>query len=774
MSDIESLQAYAGKLSEAAAQAKESAGKQHEYIHGSSTTDVVTESGPVPSLAKQVVLTQDKVTAALEEVASGLSGAMSFTTIAKGLLATNSGELFGVLSPVDKKYVDIYENVANVAVPTGKSYPSAYAYDSITLSLGVKADVVQGKNLFNPADQDVALGSFPSNMTGLLQANVGYNTSGYIPVAVGGAYTLSTKHYTAWYTAAKVFISGTSAGDANKTIVAPAGAAFLRCSAAVGNEWKSFQVEAGSAATPFESFGKWIMPQSIKSRSLSADKLVDKAVTPEKVSFVQLGKNLFDKTAVTLGKLMDSAGVLSSSANYNVSDYISVTPGAQYFGRSASVGMRFTTFFSVEKVVVAGGSNSDVSGFTVPAGVAYVRISVYASSQDSFQLEMGAAATWYENFKYTLKFADGRTVYATPEDGSIATNKLADSAVTPEKVNFLKKSKNLFDLASVTIGNFMGAGGALTPNAAYNVSDYIPVTPGAQYVGLSAQHGMRMLTYFSAAKTVVPGGSDNNISTFTVPAGVAYVRVSVFAISQGSFQLEVGAEASAYAKFGYTLIATIRVEGSSVLWEGKRWSTLGDSITAAGLWQAIVSAKLGLSHTNFGIGGTKLSGVDANAMCQDIRINAIPATQDLVTVMGGTNDWAQNVPLGATDSTDPLTFYGALNTLVSKLMARFPGKRVALFTTPYGEFIDFASRGWSNAYTNTQGLTTRDYAEAVRVVCKRWGLPCVDVQSNAGWNALNIRTYLNDDGALLHPNSIGAGRVAEVVIGFFRGIEPLA
>lgn len=131
MTDISALEAWAGQVAEAAVMSTAAAGKQHEYVNGSATTDVLTESGPVPSLAKQAVQGQAKVTAALEEVASGLSGAMSFTTTAKGLLATQPGELFGVLSPSNKKYVDIYENVANVAVPTGKSYPSGLLVEAI-------------------------------------------------------------------------------------------------------------------------------------------------------------------------------------------------------------------------------------------------------------------------------------------------------------------------------------------------------------------------------------------------------------------------------------------------------------------------------------------------------------------------------------------------------------------------------------------------------------------------------------------------------------------
>lgn len=125
MTDITALESYAGKLSEAAQRSIAVAEKQEKYIHGGPTEDIITELGPVPTLAKQAVLAQAKVTASLEEVASQLSGSMTFTTTAKGILATQPGGLFGVLSPSNKEYVLIYENVAGVPVYTGKGYPSA-------------------------------------------------------------------------------------------------------------------------------------------------------------------------------------------------------------------------------------------------------------------------------------------------------------------------------------------------------------------------------------------------------------------------------------------------------------------------------------------------------------------------------------------------------------------------------------------------------------------------------------------------------------------------
>lgn len=61
MTDISALEAYAGQLSEAAAKANASSEKQHQYVHGDDETDVLTEAGWVPSLAKQARLAMEIV-----------------------------------------------------------------------------------------------------------------------------------------------------------------------------------------------------------------------------------------------------------------------------------------------------------------------------------------------------------------------------------------------------------------------------------------------------------------------------------------------------------------------------------------------------------------------------------------------------------------------------------------------------------------------------------------------------------------------------------------
>lgn len=65
MTDISALEAYAGQIAEAAVKSGAASQKQHEYIHGNDQADVFTESGPVPSIAKQARVSEEK-TAGLE------------------------------------------------------------------------------------------------------------------------------------------------------------------------------------------------------------------------------------------------------------------------------------------------------------------------------------------------------------------------------------------------------------------------------------------------------------------------------------------------------------------------------------------------------------------------------------------------------------------------------------------------------------------------------------------------------------------------------------
>ena len=124
MTDISALEAYAGELSEAAAMATAAADKQRQIVNGDALTDVLVESGPVPTLAKQAVQAQAKVTASLAEVASQLAGSMTYASTALGQAGTNLGGYYSVPSAVDVETSILYQNTAGGPLEI-KRYPSA-------------------------------------------------------------------------------------------------------------------------------------------------------------------------------------------------------------------------------------------------------------------------------------------------------------------------------------------------------------------------------------------------------------------------------------------------------------------------------------------------------------------------------------------------------------------------------------------------------------------------------------------------------------------------
>jgi lysophospholipase L1-like esterase len=230
--------------------------------------------------------------------------------------------------------------------------------------------------------------------------------------------------------------------------------------------------------------------------------------------------------------------------------------------------------------------------------------------------------------------------------------------------------------------------------------------------------------------------------------------------------------------------------------KAKKWISYGDSITASNGWQPAVAAKLSLIHTRRGIGGTtiaergSIAWVDAegnyiarppatqpagtteilSSMCNSQRINAmIPLDTEVLTIMGGTNDYGTHIPLGTvlptneTPILDESTFIGAFCSMIEKIQTRVPHCRIIIMT-PIPRYHNgrYESR-------NRAGLLTSDYAKAAKDVAAFYGLPCIDLHSKVGWNKINGGSYLKDG---IHPNTKrGYSRMSEVVSGELKALE---
>ena len=189
--------------------------------------------------------------------------------------------------------------------------------------------------------------------------------------------------------------------------------------------------------------------------------------------------------------------------------------------------------------------------------------------------------------------------------------------------------------------------------------------------------------------------------------------------------------------------------------KGKVANFLGDSQTEVNqhknkIYYDWVKEILGLSKVNnYGIGGTtiaKKSVSDDTAMC--VRYANMDNNADLICVMGGVNDRWFNNQLGNFGDTDPITFYGGMETLCDGLLTKYPGKTI-IFITPTEQNNNRCNSA------NKTGYTATDFANAMKRVCAKYSIPVFDANTCSGIypiNEANGRIYTTDN---LHLNNKG-------------------
>lgn len=197
------------------------------------------------------------------------------------------------------------------------------------------------------------------------------------------------------------------------------------------------------------------------------------------------------------------------------------------------------------------------------------------------------------------------------------------------------------------------------------------------------------------------------------------------------------------------------VDLSGNIFKNKMANFLGDSQTEVNyhknkIYCDWVKEILGLSVVNnYGISGTtiaKKNASDNTAMC--VRYANMDNNADLICVMGGVNDRWFNCQLGNFGDTDPITFYGAMETLCDGLLTKYPGKTI-IFITPTEQNNNNCNS------SNTTGYTPTDFANAMKRVCSKYSIPVFDANTCSGiypLNQANATIYTTDK---LHLNNKG-------------------
>lgn len=200
---------------------------------------------------------------------------------------------------------------------------------------------------------------------------------------------------------------------------------------------------------------------------------------------------------------------------------------------------------------------------------------------------------------------------------------------------------------------------------------------------------------------------------------------------------------------------------------GKTAAFIGDSITrGAGSstpFTDYLAQETSLTVSNFGVDGSCIADKASETAESFIDRLADYQSADIIGVMGGTNDFWNNVPMGTIDDSDTTTFYGALNTIAKHIITTFPGSYF-FFMTPIMGYRGHRTGVAEFPYpANTKNLTLDDYCEAIRNVAEKYSVPLLDLKRVSGMCPLieseDLRLYT--DG--VHPNAAGYKQIAKTI-----------
>lgn len=340
--------------------------------------------------------------------------------------------------------------------------------------------------------------------------------------------------------------------------------------------------------------------------------------------------------------------------------------------------------------------------------------------------------------------------------------------------------EQLFDNTKTTPNCYIDSSGAevaVAPNQnglAWHITDYLPVDD------LDVYYYTNLDVTGNAPNSAFYDKDKNLVSVFkqlqgegillTIPSEVKFVRFSIAVISDvARFE---------FRKYELSLkILKDMARGSSNNFDNGEFSNYsicinGDSIEteSAGRWPVLLkNAVTFKGYSNIAIGGTRVLG----QINSDERIAKIPADTNIMITAGGTNDWAQDIPIGSLDTLeDPNTFYGAVDLYIKKVLDKFPDMIIVMGSNPYGccpERFTESKDAASGTYNNIDAPVHR-YAKAIKEVAEYNSVYYVPIYEECGINKHNYENYLlseyNNYGhhVYLHPNDAGAAKMMAVYL----------
>ena len=427
---------------------------------------------------------------------------------------------------------------------------------------------------------------------------------------------------------------------------------------------------------------------------------------------------------------------------------------------------------------------------------------------DSFDCRKNTELNLIKGYRYRIVVADEemKVTEDNLEDCAefIVTTQMTDLAEKVQYQETLMEDKNV---KISILGTIMLLNGELKPHKRCGITDFIR-TDGYDLIEFktSLNNTGAGVAFYDINKEIILDltiSNDNdllsvvsgtiNLSDEQKYADVVYVRFCCYDETQ-KFPDDIF-HVIMYKKHNLTRriekIETIL--NSNLLLKGITINCMGDSVTSTDYerptWWEIIGENTGAKFNNYGQSGTTLAHTndrhnwDFSFEIEDLpgynpedpktwetgncfveRVDEMDINADAVIVMGGTND--NNVPRGPWVNGGMETFFGALDTLIQRLLDTYKGKPIIFCTTIQSK------NAWKENVPNpleelmlksdSDKLSLQLRAEAIKAKCRQYGVPCIDLYNKSGINGKDCGIYFRPEDNL-HPSDIGQERIAKIV-----------
>lgn len=489
------------------------------------------------------------------------------------------------------------------------------------------------------------------------------------------------------------------------------------------------------------------------------------------------------------GVYLKSDGTTASSAAYKISEYLPVSVGDSvvFDGlRSPSSVYPVICGYNGSKTAVSGsnvagdGTTSQSGTYTVPSGVAFIRVSTYDydgvlrfnsltmpiiecridildDEVDSLDDRLDAVEAAIPMYEYTLGFDDFEY-----ETGKLAT-KDGEQTRTDGQVTDYISTENMLSVAATTV--------------------HMPVLTSDKVVAIIGCYdsSKNLIENKSAFATGTYGQFVDVTATVTITSDIKYVRLSRLKDSASTSIFTVTKERTLAADYDVTKEEIDDIQAELNPWNGKNWFVFGTSMSdddypntendnkPTGVFPKYLQAMSGMKQFNHGkAGGTISLGGPYSASGQIYTeiTNTDFSSADIITLEGFFNDYAECIPLGEIGDSTQETFYGALYLCIKYLSEHNTTAAIVVITDPAGKEYTFqhgASTGitvdYSSTHKNAIGLYLMDYNDAVIKTCQWMGVHCIDVGGKSQINEYHP-DYIVDQ---CHQTELGGKQFAMTV-----------